>query len=418
VWRSEDEGGESLNTLTMDGWTFGGSYATSDRLQFSVTAHQSGFGAATSLGEFGSAEQGIDVTMEARRGGYTAQLTTNGANIERRTTLRDSTNTLITQRAPRAGSRALFSYGISDVTMAITGQYERTGPGVGAAPVQWSYGARLDARPRFGAAQPIRVDGSIDRLGGSFGAARSLMVRAGAEVDLPFQLAVRLGAERNPYVMPGKATDWTYVIGVSRAVTLPRPQRQGTRGIVYRDVNGNGRRESSEPGFAGVMLRRGANLAVTDNRGAFVLMGNEHDSYELDARSLPIGWIASSLVVAADTRVIGALSVAPLEVELALDAADTARVSTRHLADVVVTVQDSTGREWVARRVSDTKVVFDAIPPGTYSVIVDASAVAEPLRPTGELRGIVVATGRPTPPVKVVMRARGLRFSNQRRGTP
>ena len=418
IWRSEDEGGESLNTLTMDGWTLGGSYATSDRLQFSVTAHQNGFGAATSLGEFGSAEHGIDVTVEARRGGYTAQLTANGANIERRTTLRDSTTTLITQRAPRAGGRALFSYGIADVNLGVTGQYEHTGPGVGAAPIQWSYGARLDARPRFGAAQPVRVDGSIDRLGGSFGAARSLMVRAGAEVELPFRIAVRLGAERNPYVMPDKGTDWTYVVGVSRAVTLPRPHRQGTRGIVYRDVNGNGRRESGEPGFAGVMLRRGANLAVTDNRGAFVLMGNERDTYELDARSLPIGWIASSLVVSAETRVIGALSVAPLEVELALDAADTARVSTRHLADVVVTVQDSTGREWVARRVSDTKVVFDAIPPGTYAVIVDASAVAEPLRPTGELRGIVVATGRATAPVKVVMRARGLRFSNQRRGTP
>ena len=92
-------------------------------------------------------------------------------------------------------------------------------------------------------------------------------------------------------------------------------------------MNGNGRRESSEPGFAGVMLRRGADLAVTDNRGSFVLMGNEREPYELDARSLPFGWIASPLVVPAETRVIGALSVAPLEVELALDPADTARVS-------------------------------------------------------------------------------------------
>ena len=96
----------------------------------------------------------------------------------------------------------MISTGSDDANWASTGQYERTGPGVGAAPVQWAYGVRIDARPRFGAAQPVRVDGSIDRLGGSFGAARSLMVRAGAEVDLPFRTNVRMGAERNPYVVP------------------------------------------------------------------------------------------------------------------------------------------------------------------------------------------------------------------------
>jgi len=79
-------------------------------------------------------------------------------------------------------------------------------------------------------------------------------------------------------------------------------------------------------------------------------------------------------------------------------------------------VRDSTGREWMSRRLSNTRVVFDAIPPGTYTVVVDASAVNEPLRPTSELRPVVVSTGRVTPPIRIVMRARTLRFSNPRRG--
>jgi len=416
AWRSSDQGAESLNTLSMEGWSLGARVALDDRMQVAVTAHQNGFGASTNLGEFGSAERVVDATLEARRGAYTAQFTANVASLERRTTLSDTATISITQTAPRVGTRGLIAFAMKDATIAVTGQYDRTGPGVGAAPVQWSYGLRFDGRPEL-VGQPVRVDASIERIGGAFGAARSLMIRTGVEVDLPWRTTIRMSAERNPYVVPGaSASDWTYVIGVARALALPRLGGSGTRGVVYRDVNGNGRRESGEPGFPGVMLRRGTNVAVTDNRGAFVLMGNPRDHYEVDARSLPLGWISSSTVVRAETRLIGAMSVSPLEVELALDEADSARVSPDQLADLVVTVRDSTGREWMSRRLSNTRVVFDAIPPGTYTVVVDASAVNEPLRPTSELRPVVVSTGRVTPPIRVVMRARTLRFSNPRRG--
>jgi hypothetical protein len=275
---------------------------------------------------------------------------------------------------------------------------------------------RLDARPPLGFRRPLRVELAAERVGGSTTAARSLMLMAGLELDLPFESSLKMSAERNPYIVPlAGASDWMYVVGISHALTLPRLTGRGTRGVVFRDVNGNGRRESAEPGFAGVMLRRGAEVAITDNRGAFVLMGDEASPYEVDARSLPLGWIPVSTAVPAGTRQIGALPVAPLEVELSIDEADTARVSTDRLADLVVTVHDSVGREWASRRVSNTRVVFDAVPPGTYTVVVDASGTSEPLRPTGDVRA-VVATGRAPTLIRVVMRPRQLRFSNPRRG--
>jgi hypothetical protein len=278
--------------------------------------------------------------------------------------------------------------------------------------VQWAYGVRLNGRPD----QPLRYDAAAEQLGGSIEAANSLMIRAGLEMDLPLSSTIRMSAERNPYVVPGAgASDWIYVLGISRAFGLPRLSGGGTRGTVYRDVNGNGKRDAGETGFGGVMLRRGAEVAVTDNRGSFHLMGNEREAYEVDARSLPLGWIAPSTVVGPATRSIGAMALSPIEVELTLDPADSARVSRTHLADLIVTLRDSTGRQWASRRASPVRHVFDAVPPGTYVVLVDASASSEPLRPVGDNPAVVIAGGRSVPPIRIVMRARALRFSNQRR---
>ena len=243
----------------------------------------------------------------------------------------------------------MIGYGLNGAMFALTGQYERTGPGVGASPVQWAYGVRMNGR----ADRPVRFDAAAEHLGGSIEAAKSLMIRAGMEVDLPLSATVRMSAERNPYVVPGAgASDWIYVFGISRAFGLPRLSGGGTRGTVYRDVNGNGKRDGGEPGFAGVMLKRGSEVAVTDNRGSFHLMGNEREPYELDARSLPLGWIAPSTVVSPATRSIGAVALSPIEVELVLDPADSSRVSRAHLIDLVVTLRDSTGRQWMSRRAS------------------------------------------------------------------
>lgn len=409
AWHSADDGAGSVTTLNMDGWTLGTRLGLSDRLHLSLTARQNSFGAATLLGEFGSAERAMEASLELRRGAYTAQVIANGGILERRTTLPDTIPLHLTQSAPRAGARSLLALDNDAGRIALTGSYERTGPGVGAAPVQWAYGIQLDGARHH----PLRVEAAAERLGGTIGAARSLMLRAGLEMDLPARTTIRFSAERNPFVVSGvDESPWMYVVGVSRVLSLPRLSESGTRGMVFRDLNGNGRREAGEPGFAGVMLRRGAETAVTDSRGAFLLMGNERQPYEIDARSLPLGWILPSTMVQPHTRVIGAVSVSPLEVELVIDTAGAARVSSEHLAAVTVTVRDSTGREWVSRRVSDAKHVFDALPPGPYTILVDASASKEPLRPSGDGRTAVVITGKPTPPIRIVLRARALRFSN------
>jgi hypothetical protein len=295
------------------------------------------------------------------------------------------------------------------------GNYDRVGAGVGAAPEQWSYGLGFTARPTVGNRRPGRVELSAERVGGALDAARSLMLHAGVELHLPLATALVLSAERNPYIMPAAGpAGWIYVVGLTRSLSLPRIVSRGTRGVVYRDLNGNGRREADEPGFAGVVLRRGAAVAVTDRTGSFQLAGDDHAPYELDVRSLPVGWIVASTVLPASSRMIGAVAVTPLEVELQVEPADSARITPERLAKVVVTARDADGREWASRRVAGNRVVFDAVPPGTYTIAVDASDADEPLRATGDLRATVSA-GPGGTLVRIVMRPRQLRFTSPRR---
>ena len=415
AWRSRDEGA-SLTDLRMSGMSMGANIAFDDEITLTLGGRQSGFDARTTLGAFGSGERGLDATVDVRRGRWSTEVSASLATLSRTTTLADESGLLIRQSAPRAGARGSTTLGSSfGNSIAFTGHYERVGPGVGAAPEQWSYGLRFTARPALRFGGPARLEMSAERVGGSHDAARSLMLHAALEMSLPLQTSLVLTAERNPYVVPLAGTsDWIYVVGLTRSVSLPRLVGRGTRGAVYRDLNGNGRREPGEPGFPGVVLRRGSVVAITDRTGAFLLMGDDHAPYELDARSLPIGWLAPSTVVPASRRLIGAVAVSPLEVVLQVDPADSARVTTAQLAEVMVSARDSAGREWASRRVSTDRVVFDAVPPGTYTIVADASGSVDPLRASGNPRALVQA-GHPSTRVTLVMRPRQMRFSPARR---
>jgi hypothetical protein len=244
-----------------------------------------------------------------------------------------------------------------------------------------------------------------------------MTIRAGAELTLPLRTVIQAGVERNPWVLPAAgARAWMFILGVSRSFDLPRLSGHGTRGRVFRDLNGNGRPDEGEPGFGGVVLAR--HRSGRGDSAAHSLAGNERDAYEIDARSFPIGWLTPSTIIPGGTREIAAIAVSPVMVVLALDAADTARVPPGELARITVTARDSKGRQWISRRTSDSTLAFDALPPGTYTVEVDASAASEPLRLAGASPPIVVESGRTTPPLRISLSGRQLRFSNQRRGAP
>jgi hypothetical protein len=411
-WRSTDEGAVTLTGLEMTGWSAGTNIRINEGAQATVMARESEFGASTALGAFGTGERALDATLDGRRGPLTGRVTLSAANVRRLTELADEGGERFTQSAPRYSVRGSLGAGDARGSLKLNGQYDRSGAGIGFAPVQWSYGMELDDVVVPGTDQSVRFNAAAERLGGFASGVQQMTLRAGLEIDLVFDAALLVSAERNPWiVVDGNQGSWMYVVGVTRTMRLPRFTASGTRGQVYRDVNGNGNMDPGEPGFAGVVLRRGNDLTMTDSRGNFLLVGDVQRPFEVDARSLPLGWLTSSTTFAASTRSIGVIAVSPLVVDLELDPSDTSRVTLADLEDVTVVAKDSIGREWMARRESRTRAVFDALPPGRYTVSIDASAAREPLRPAADIPPVRVATGRTVPPMKVILRARALRFS-------
>jgi hypothetical protein len=418
LWRTVDDGVANLSAMLMEGWTVGGHYTLRDDFHVSLAARSSTLDASTRLGEFGSAEHGADASADLRHGPVSAQLTASAAALVRYTTPADGDGLVHRQAAPRAALRGSIGSILHGTSLVVTGQYERTGAGVGAAPLQWSYGVQLSGTPGFGLGDALRLDASAERFGGALGASRAFTLRAGAELTVAGRSVIHGSVERNPWVLPvAGASPWMYVVGVSRSVDLPSMSRHGTRGRVFKDLNGNGHADDGEPGFSGVVLKRRGAVAISDHRGTFMLDGDAREPYEVDARSLPLGWLTSSAIVPGGTREIAAIAVSPLRVQLSLDDADTARVARSELARLTLTVRDEAGREWVSRRLSDSLAVFDALPPGRYSLHVDTSLSSEPLRPAGDPGPITISGGAAPSPVRLVMRARQLRFTNPR-GAP
>jgi hypothetical protein len=226
-------------------------------------------------------------------------------------------------------------------------------------------------------------------------------------------MAVTLSAERNPFVFTSAgAGGWFYGLKVERAVGLPRLPQALTHGTVFRDLNGNGVRDAAEPGFAGVLVRRGRESAITGEDGGFRMSGNATDPPTVDPLSLPLGWIPSPSRGAGHRRDIGVVAVAAVEVTLEVASGPLGRIPGSQLAGAIVLAHDEHGHVWVGRATRPAHAVFDALPPGRYRIELDLSDVQEPLTAAERLPEFVVegAGGEATRSLVVRLRARPIKL--------
>jgi hypothetical protein len=167
--------------------------------------------------------------------------------------------------------------------------------------------------------------------------------------------------------------------------------------------------------MAGIVVRRGGDVAVTDKAGRYAFPGRTPGPLEIDPRSLPAGWLAPSSTLTRAQRSIGVFAVSAVEVRLVVNEGDSTRVSTSDLASIVVVARDTSGRAWLARRASPTLAVFDALPPGVYALEVDPSGSSEPLAVEEAPPPVVAGTLQPIEPVTILLRARSRHFSTPSR---
>jgi hypothetical protein len=259
----------------------------------------------------------------------------------------------------------------------------------------------------------LYASGSVQRMTW-FGNRKALTaLTAGVTLELPAGIGLSLNAERNPFILtPQGSVGWFYGIKVERTTVLPRLSRARTRGVVFQDLNGNGVREASEPGFAGVLVQRSSQAAVSASDGSFEFVGESPEAVAIDPQSLPIGWIVGRTQPAGRRPELAVMAVAAVEIGLELTPEASERVSSEALARAVVMAHDATGRTWVARMEKNGVATFDALPPGHYTVELDLADIEEPLSPTRGLPEFVVGGARPTPRLVVLLRPRPIKLNN------
>lgn len=117
--------------------------------------------------------------------------------------------------------------------------------------------------------------GNTVHLNAAVGRSRSLMSgrsvttqRFGLSSMLPLATYLRLDVERNPFLGLAGVSGWSTALRVERSFGTPSFMRAGRgTGVVFEDRNGNGVRDNGEPGLAGVLLRVGGEVVVTDGGG-------------------------------------------------------------------------------------------------------------------------------------------------------
>jgi len=407
IWRLSDATAV-FSRLRSSGWAIRPEYRVHSSTTVAIEAHATGASAliapngSGARGGYGSTERQVGVSVNTSVG----QLYANGSVAGGYATRTVAANrSLSEQKSPKISWNGMGSWRGAKTTIEAQGRMEETRNAAGAVtrPSQISLrGSRiLSGSPSRGASAEFEVQ----QIRG-FSARPVNIVRAGIAVPVAGTLTVKIFAERNPlFAASSGSSPWTYAFRIEQSTRVPMVRAPGTSGVVYRDLNGNQRRDEGEPGLDGAVVNRGQETAITDANGRYRLAGNTRLPISLDEASLPLG-IVRQTVGSPDIGVGTTLSA---EIRFSVASRSDIEAVKIDLSGMRAVARDSAGREWVARMSGATVASFDALPPGTYTLELDLSGIAEPLVPRVPLPVLHVTPFEPSY-VTVVLDPRPLRM--------
>ncbi len=379
VWHTDD-GSSTFGASSGSGWNAGPTFLSRDLgASLSVQARSSTLNVTGSTGGFGDSENGIMTDAEIHRGIAFATSTVTVGTISRSVATGDGTS--LSEDGTNLDARfALGASGNSGSVQVNAGLQEYNGT-AGLMPGQWMIGVRAE-RVAIPIADRWRMyaGGEVQRLGFSVGGNPGLSQRYTLTIPVGRWFDLSAVAERNPFYTIGSngRLGWLTAVRVDRSVILPRLVSPGEAHVVYRDLNGNGRRDDGEPGVAGIVVNCGDRTVVTDSRGRFKCGSAE--TFSIDARSIPVGLLAPDVDgVPRHPSDVGLTTMTAVHVSIDVSGVDTVRMPRTDLLKLIVIARDTANQPWVARGLSAGELVFDALPPGDYAIDVDASAIDEPL---------------------------------------
>ena len=416
LWAARDTS-PAFNRLASSGWSVAPQFALTEWATLEVEARSSRFEATDTLGTFGNSETDGRVGLTARLGRL---LGTGSATVGRATrTTAFAGGGSIAPSADHVELSGAVQWASPGGVLGATADYQQNGPGVGFVPRQYSVGLRVDAVPLPGYGAAL-LDAGVQRYDWFGARPGATVVRLGLRAPVPGTLVVRLDAEHNPLFLAAASSGWNFVLKLERPIVV-RARPATMAGMVYEDLNANGRRDAGEPAVTGALVRRGGESVITDANGGFRFFRQTDVPAELDESSLPFGLVASpaNQPLRGERRVeIGVTPTAPVVVHLVLTVPQGEPAPRVDLRGAAVYARDADGNVWSARADSSGTAVFHALPPGQYRIDLDLTGLKEPLLIRGELPGFGVEAGREVPALTIPLYPRPIRFSPQRPGGP
>ncbi|HEU4748864.1 MAG TPA: hypothetical protein VFS56_10215, partial [Gemmatimonadaceae bacterium] len=414
AWRTEDAT-SVFGRLTSRGFSLRPQYDIRSGTTLALEARSYLFDATSRAGatgpgsSFGSRESQVGLSLSTNVRQFYANTSAFLGNVSR--SAAPLGQVIIRDRAPRNYWTTIAGWAAAGGLVEAQARVEQTRDRGGFVNQQNVYGIRGE-QVVVGWLGGIRAEGELQRVNG-FGAEKSAVVRAGLSVPLMNGFALKLDAERNSIfrTLAGR-TPWIFGTRIEHALILPMLRTPGTSGYVYRDMNGNQRRDDGESGVAGAMVRRGAETAIADDNGRYRVGGDARQPVVVDEASLPDGWTGTGgssgdLPVTLSTAAVIEFVVAPRSDIAAIDV---------DLAQARVIARDAAGREWSARMTGPTTATFDALPVGEYTLDFDLSDLTEPLVPRGPIP-VLVVDGNGLRSVRITLDPRPIRMWTPNQGS-
>jgi len=407
AWRTTDAT-SVFSGLTANGFSLRPQYAIRPAITLAVEARSYVFDATTrptlanAGGGFGNREQQLGISLSTYLRQYYFNSSAYLGNTTR--TVSPIGQSVVTDRSPRNYWTTNAGWSGVGGVLELQTRIEQTRDRGGFVNQQTMFGVRGEqvVLPWLGG---LRAEGELQRVYG-FGDEKSAVVRGGFAIPIVNGLALKVDAERNSiFHSVSGHVPWILGIRFEHALSVPMLRTPGTSGYVYEDLNGNQRRDASEPGIAGAIVRRSGETAVADASGKYRVGGDPRQPVLIDEASLPDGWSESG-AAAGDLSV--SLSTSS-EVELVVAARSGISEVQVDLAKTHLIARDSAGREWTARMTGPTTATFESLPVGTYTLEFDLSELTEPLVPRTPVPMLVVS-GKDSRSVTVTLDPRPIRI--------
>jgi hypothetical protein len=408
---SRDEDAGRFRRLATLGSSAGVRFRLSDALGVSLGGRLQRLDAGTDAGRLATEELaaggGFDLRIGLISGGVdavTSRRRRETAVLEGSPLVEEGRRLSVRARLMARGR--LGSYGVN-------GTFDRSERGAGAVPRDLRVSLRGSGIPLVALGR-ASLTGDFD-VGRAFGYGPiddRTTVRAGIEAALG-ATAVAVAVARDPHLylgVLGGGSPWSLGVRVERRLALPPLWAEEMKGVVFRDLDGDGKRGPAEPGAGGIVVRSGGRSAVSDEHGIFRLPGPPVSGVTVDVHSLPSGWVAGPASMMDGGPRIALTPLSPVRVTLSLELDGLRSVAETELERVTVTARHETGRVWVARRESTTAVVFDALPPGHYQLEVLVAGEGEPLQVVGDLPAFQVREGARAPELSIALQPRTVRI--------